>query len=409
MKILWLCNVELPQISRLQGRGASVFGGWLAQAADKLCAEHRLHVLYPGSERCSGGSGNLTYQSFNGQDDAAVMAAALEQFQPQVIHVWGTEMKHTDDFIQEAERLGMLDRCAVSIQGMVSVYDRHFTEGLPEHIVRRYTLRDRLKRESIADRREDFVRRGVCEVDALKRARHIIGRTEWDRACTAQINPDAAYHFCNETLRPAFYEAKWELELAQRHTIFVSQCNYPIKGMHFLLEAMPLILARFPDTVIYTTGPDLLHPGLRGRVLRTSYQLYLLELIHKYGLEEHIRFLGTLSETEMRDRYLNSHVFVSPASIENSPNSVGEAMLVGTPVVASYVGGTMSMMTHRQEGFLYQSSAPYMLAEYVNQIFADDELARTFSRAARARAAQTHDPERNHARLLEIYAALREG
>ena len=409
MKILWLCNVEIPQISRILGKQAPVFGGWLAQTAERLCTEHRLHVLYPDSEQRSGGSGNLTYQSFSGQDDQAVMAESLEQFQPQVIHVWGTEVKHTDDFMQVAERMGMLDRCAVSIQGLVSAYDRHYTEGLPEQVVRRYTLRDRIKGESIADRRRAFARRGEYEVDALRRAKHIIGRTEWDRACTSQINPEATYHFCNETLRPAFYQARWELELAQRHSIFVSQCSYPIKGMHLLLEAMPLILARFPDAVVYTTGPDLLHASPKARLLRTSYQRYLLELIAQFGLQEHVRFLGMLSETEMRERYLASHVFVSPSTIENSPNSVGEAMLLGTPVVSSYVGGTMSMMTHGQEGFLYQSTAPYMLADYVNQIFSDDELAKTFSRNARARAAVTHDPELNHARLLEIYETLREG
>lgn len=73
-------------------------------------------------------------------------------------------------------------------------------------------------------------------------------------------------------------------------------------------------------------------------------------------------------------RYLASSVFVSVSTIENSPNSVGEAMLFGCPVVSSCVGGVLDMLEHGQEGFLYQASAPYMLAWYVGCVFRDDGL-----------------------------------
>lgn len=54
------------------------------------------------------------------------------------------------------------------------------------------------------------------------------------------------------------------------------------------------------------------------------------------------------------------------------PNSIGEAMQVGCPVVTSDVGGVKNLLEHGKEGFVYQFCAPYMLACYINNIFEGD-------------------------------------
>lgn len=62
-----------------------------------------------------------------------------------------------------------------------------------------------------------------------------------------------------------------------------------------------------------------------------SYGKYLRDEIVKYGLEEKVHFLGRLQAEDMCDAYLKSELFVSASALENSPNSVGEAMLLGMP------------------------------------------------------------------------------
>ena len=89
--------------------------------------------------------------------------------------------------------------------------------------------------------------------------------------------------------------------------------------------------------------------------------------------------------------------------MENGSNSLCEAQLVGTPCVASYVGGVPDMLRDKEEGFLYQHDAPYMLAYYVCEIFGNDELALKFSKNAKEHALKTHDRDENTRRLLEIY------
>jgi glycosyltransferase involved in cell wall biosynthesis len=102
-------------------------------------------------------------------------------------------------------------------------------------------------------------------------------------------------------------------------------------------------------------------------------------------------------------RFLKTHVFLCPSAIENSPNSVGEAMLLGVPVVSSDVGGVHNLVCNKKDGILYQKDKPEALKNAVLSIFDDDKLAMSLSSNARAHALKTHDPETNYQTLLEIY------
>ena len=123
-------------------------------------------------------------------------------------------------------------------------------------------------------------------------------------------------------------------------------------------------------------------------------------------LEDHVIFLGALDEGKMREAFLRSNVFACASSIENSPNSVGEAMLLGVPTVSSDIGGVKNMLEHNKDGFIYPSDAPYMLAHYICEIFADPILATDFSKNAREHALKTHSPTKNNEALLGIYREL---
>lgn len=168
-----------------------------------------------------------------------------------------------------------------------------------------------------------------------------------------------------------------------------------------------MILRSYRDAMLYTTGESPLKAkGWLESQRLNYYQLYLAKRIRELGLENNVRFLGRLDETQMREQYLRSNVFVCCSSIENSSNSIGEAMLLGMPVVASDVGGVKNLLTHGQEGLIYPFDENYMLAYYVERVFRDEAMAQRMGGSAHARAAVTHDPELNDRKLMEIYREL---
>lgn len=64
------------------------------------------------------------------------------------------------------------------------------------------------------------------------------------------------------------------------------------------------------------------------------------------------------------------------------------------------------MLIHKKEGLVYQTAAPYMLAYYIGELFANDELALRFSEKAREHAMETHDREVNNNTLISIYKGI---
>lgn len=415
MKILWLINIPLPEASLLMNEEPSPFGGWLINASKDLARQDgiELTIIFPKSGQKS--SKKLTgkkikYYSFKpvGHQDKNVIKdndifnEIINEEKPDIVHIYGTEFAHTLSMINVCKKKKI--ETVVSIQGLVSIYSKHMFANLPFKAVYGATLRNLLRKDNVIGLKNSFVRRGNNEIEAISKVNHIIGRTTWDRACTSQLNPKAEYHFCNETLREEFYNHQWDLEMCEKESIFLSQGQYPIKGLHYVIEAMPLIMEKFPNAKVYISGKDITKTEtVKDRLLMTYYGKYIKKLIQNYKLEKNVVFTGPLNEKEMCERYLKSNVFVCPSSIENSPNSLGEAMILGVPCVASDVGGVSDMLKHNEEGFVYQADAPYMLSHYVCEIFENKDIALRFSKKAREQALKTHNREENTSRLLEIY------
>lgn len=421
MRVLWLCNIMLPVIAKELGLTASNKEGWLTGLAEQLIRhreenEIELGICFPigkSGEPLQGVAGGLPYFGFaedTGKPERydkrleAQFAAILEAYRPDVVHIFGTEFPHTLAMARSVQDKG---RVLIGIQGICSKIADSYTADLPKSIVNRFLLRDILRWDNIALQQKKFVRRGRLETEALQIAGHITGRTAWDREAVAELAPAAEYHVMNETLRPQFYGPKWQISECERYSIFLSQGNYPVKGLHYLLSALPDILKRFPDTKVYVAGDEITRYGtLKEKIKISSYGKYCLKLIKDFELEEKVVFLGKLNSSEMCGQYLKSHLCLSSSSIENSSNSVGEAMLLGMPVVSSAAGGVPSMLENEKEGLLYPCGDKDALADAVCRMFADDDFAVSCGQNAARRAAITHNPDTNYRRLLEIYREI---
>lgn len=414
MKLLWVCNMIPGEVQgKITGKPGSGF--WIDHVlSDIRQRKIPLHILCRGGEDRGSLDECCSYALFPAYPPQKyfpeleeTFLKELQTYQPDVIHIWGSEYSHTLAMVNAAEKAGMLGRTVISIQGLCFIYERHYNEGIPANVVSGYTFRDFVRKDNLLEQQKTFALRGALEQEALRKVSHVMGRTDWDRACVESVNPNAQYHVCNETLREPFYQDGWTYADCQKHRIFASSRAYPIKGFHYLLEAFAQVLEKYPDATLAVPGRDFRFAAdLKKRLRENSYDRYLRSLVSRYHLEDKVEILGGLSAEQMKQQYLLANAFVLPSTIENSPNSLGEAMLLGVPCVASDVGGVSTMMTHNREGFIYQPAAPYMLAHYLDRVFSMEAGAEALGQAAAEHARRTHDPQKNLEDLLNIYTDL---
>ncbi len=431
MKVLWLCLFLPKQVADKMNMEGSVKEGWITGALNRMMQgdnDVSLAIAYPVADRESEQRTDVMltetmqvpvysfYEDIKKPEDYCLSMSArfleiIEDYKPDVVHVFGTEYPHTLAMARTVKSLsldkGEAPRLLIGLQGIIHKCGEVYTADVPSEITHAYTFRDILKKDNIAAARAKFLERGEYEKEALTLADNVTGRTSFDMSVSKKFNPNVRYFHMNETLREEFYSGTWDLNECNRHTIFVSQGDYPLKGLHTVLEAMPGILDRYPDARVFVAGNNVAkRDTLKSKIKLSTYGKYLNSIMDTYHLQDKVTFLGRLDVTQMKEQYLMCHTYVCASSIENSPNSMGEAMLLGVPVVATRTGGIPDMINDEEEGLLFEVGNTSGLADDVCSIWDDDAKALSLSAAALNRACFTHDADRNYNRLMEIYGEL---
>lgn len=411
MKILWISIVKFPPVAKFLGETVPAWGGWMYPSALALLQENpdlELGVVIPIDTK------KFSVQKIDGITYFLVPCEGLakvtkemvnncqlivEQFDPKLIHLHGTEFSLALAML----RAGFNGPVVASIQGLAGAYTRYSNGGLSfKDRLRNISLRDILRLDTQFQTEKSFNSRGILESELIRNLTDVIGRTSWDKAHCKAINSKINYHFCNETLRESFYNAEWQLDNCDKQSIFVSNSSSALKGAHQVIKALPIILKQYPETLISFVGPNVFDSRWKNKIRFTGYHLYLRRLIKRLNLKDNVKFLGTLTEVEMRDAFLSCNLYVLPSAIENSPNSLCEAQILGVPSIASYVGGIPDLVKHESTGFLYRYEEYEMLAQLVIDLFEIKEYS-SLSYNTKNIAKKRHNRSTNAKTLLEIY------
>lgn len=441
MKILWLTNFILPDMAEALGLPGTNKEGWVVGMSRALKAHSKengieLAIVAPVSSKFEQGAigiydgvklyGFHEFQSPEFYDSGAerILFAIAEDFKPDVIHIFGTEYPHTRAMVEGIRKYGndenglTVDRILIGIQGVMMECAEHYLDGIPGKVRKTKTFRDIVRRDTMFGQYEKFKMRAVNELAALQYVGHVTGRTPFDENFCKNNAFMAKYHFMNETLRSDFYEGGYDESKANPHEIFVCQGDYPLKGLHFVIQALPKIIEKYPDTKVYVAGDSITREaknmsfvaGLKERLKLPAYGKYLRKLMRdvslQTGKECPIEFVGRISSDEIKKRYLSAGLYIIPSTVENSSNSLGEAMLLGLPCIAANVGGLPGIMKNEEEGLLYEAGNPDALFASVDRIWSDEALRHRLMKNARERALADHNPEMNYNRLIEIYTEI---
>lgn len=320
----------------------------------------------------------------------------IEEVKPDMIHIHGTE----NSFLC---LLGATEiPIAISIQGNLTIYKHKFFSGF--HGKYLMNKNDKISLKSILFGRNSFYKgyqnmKAMAKIERnhLKLASNIIGRTDWDRRISRVLAPKSNYFVCNEILRDGFYNEQWNNTYTSgKIVLFTTNGNNYYKGFETICQALHLL--------------NELGVQVEWRVAGVS-ESSLINKITKKELKENypnagLVLLGSLDEEGLIENLLQSNIYIMVSHIENSPNNLCEAMILGMPCIATFAGGTASMLKDGEEGILIQDGDPWAMAGAVLELINSDSKAALFGQKARERALMRHNQQTIINELLESYNTI---
>ena len=412
LRVLWFTQVELPAVQRRVRPTVFRGCGWQEGLRIALCAEGSLRlgmaatgatpfepfdaegVRYfhvPGPPQTGGFAGVASHWRHR-TDEGLLLAGAsavIDQFRPDLIHIHGSEGPFG--------LLAMTTAVPVilSLQGILLVYSRAYFSGVPvADIVREAASLEFAKGRGIIHDYMDMRVAARRELGILRACHSFTGRTNWDKGIVSVINPHAHYYHAEEVLRPEFYLRDWRPSSCSAFVAYSTLGPDPYKGLINLLEAVALL-----------RGSALPHMRLRvaGQIQGTRMWPIVQRAVNRWRLHGAVEWLGSLAPSAVVSELSAASVYVHPSIVENSPNSLAEAMILGVPCVASSAGGVPSLLKDGHEGLLCPTDDVYGLAGAIGAIAADPALAARLGANARVRAGRRHDPRSIAQTTIAIY------
>jgi glycosyltransferase involved in cell wall biosynthesis len=317
---------------------------------------------------------------------------AVSDFKPDIIQIFGSE----NPFGLIIKNLNI--PVIIHIQGYLLVWKVKWFTAISRWEQFRYeSLKNLLIMQGSYHEYNIFMKRAEREAIILKNCRYFMGRTDFDKKIISLLSPDSKYFHCEEFIRKDFFERSWNFPLGGlvKCVSILKATSY--KGIELLVETS-LILKQ------YSAFP------VEFSICGVSEEEEIIAIIKKKYRKEtdfsNVRFLGRLSSLELVDQLCSSNFYVHPSYIENSPNSVCEAMALGMPVISTNVGGINSMITDKKEGLLVQEGEPYSLAAAIVELINNYEAAKLLGIKARERSLKRNDSEKIMAQLLNIYNTI---
>ncbi|MDY0278149.1 MAG: glycosyltransferase [Acholeplasma sp.] len=417
MKVLWFTNTPANADeyfnTQLQGTG-----GWL-KALDKLLQNYvELHVafydkynkpftyqrttyhpIYTKESLFTKGIRKLGFSFVKNKEDLKLYLEIIDSVKPDVIHIHGTEnpfgciITHTDKPV------------VVSIQGNITVYYHKFLNGFDKKYLRKrninsLSLNSIIRSKIFLTDYNRFKKMSKIERANLGKTKYIIGRTDWDRRITRVLAPHSIYFHNDEILRNAFYENEWKCpNMSGKFIIYTTNGDNLYKGFETLCQSLKLLNGCGFHCEWRVAGID--KNDLIFHVTKKKLKSYFPET----GLI----LLGKQSEQEIINGLLQSHLYVMTSHIENSPNNLCEAMILGMPCISTFAGGSGTLISDKVNGLLIQSGDPWAMAGAILEIAANGDLAKNIGINGREHALKRHNKERIVTGLISIYENVHSG
>lgn len=414
MRVLWFTNT--PAKASAEFGYKSFGGGWISSLESMVTLEkkHTLGIcfFYNGKEFKKIEKESVTYygipyltkgfistlvsrhKGILNDTDIPFINEILNDFKPDIIHVFGTEQGYGKILVNKFEKV------VFHLQGLIEPYAGVFyPNGFDKISVRKNSsIKDIVRGVTFYHRHLNMLSRAEREKEIIRNWKFFNGRTDYDRNYVKLLNPAATYFHCEELLREEFFKDKWTppSEPFKSNTIVIGTTINPniYKGLDLIYKAVKLLKNYNITWKIFGITED--------RDVNTIVKK-VLGIKQTYPA---IKFYGPLDASTLITELKTCHFFVHPSYIDNSPNSVCEAMLLGMPVLSSSVGGVNSLITHKVSGYLFNPYDAYEVSGLLINLCSNYSQALAVAEKARLIASERHSPQHILNSLNNIYTSV---
>lgn len=395
MKIMWITNIPIGKMYETIFQKPS-HGLWMDALLNDFqkANEHRLVIVtvrdHPSIQTLN--DGQVSYYllpkyhkkkyDYSSKKCLHDWETLLKAEMPDIIQVWGTEQSFGLCALSATNAIPGV----VYMQGVIKLIARYYTAGMTRNELRQaIALRDWFFNDRISQQKGHFASQALIERETLKKAGNAICENDWCAAHISEIAPGIAVHRCPLTIDQSFYHIRWEPHQVEPYAIMCGACEYPLKGLHMLIKAVALLKNDYPEIKLYVPGMPLYNgKSILKRLKNRGYYRFIARLMVDLQLDSQVIFCGKMNASQMAEKMAKAHVFVMCSAVENHSSTLKEAMAVGTPCIASYVGGIPEYIVHNNNGLLYRFEEFEMLATHIRTLFETPNLAKTLSVNARS-------------------------
>jgi glycosyltransferase involved in cell wall biosynthesis len=230
------------------------------------------------------------------------------------------------------------------------------------------------------------------ERKVIRQVKYFASRTEWANCFVRNLNSRAIIYDAPEAINEAFFKTP---EGQSRKNILIVGSVIQRKGIEEAIDAMRIIVAAFPSCRLLVIGRA--EPQFLER---------LKERARTVGVERNVEWLGFKETEELAVLYAASAILIHPSYIDNSPNSVAEAMASGLAIVASDVGGIPSMIGNNITGILVKPRDHRQLARAAIALLGREAERERLGSNAKVVALERHLPAKVAAKMTSIYGDI---
>ncbi len=149
-----------------------------------------------------------------------------------------------------------------------------------------------------------------------------------------------------------------------------------------------------------------------GNVEGSRHETGIKELISKYQLQDKVRFLGYLSNDEIRD-YLGKAAMVVINKLPTQQNKycfstkLGEYMAASKPIIITNVGEATNWLTNGHDAIIVPAEKTVVLAEEINKLMSDSEKRKELGKHAQATCKEKFDYRAYALKLKEFFHSIK--